>query len=325
MSETRASVTKLDPQARAAAEAREWLIRLHDGENSAADPHALARWRGKSTAHEQAFDEAQHAWVLLGALGSNAAAVEASLPAPRIRGRRWITALAASIVLLIAASAALILPPHALEIWRADVHTAPGEIRRIALADGSVLTLNGGTAVSYHVDAGRREVHLITGEAFFAVAHDASRPFVVRAGPAHIRDIGTKFDVEKLDDRVAVTVTEGSVAAGLDDDAVDVHVRPSQRLVWYGTAETPVVAADIDEVLAWQRGQLVFKSRPLGEVLATLARYRTGRIVVLGSDVAARDVTGVFDAAHPDAVLDAIQRNLAVSVVRVTPYLTIVR
>jgi len=76
-----------------------------------------------------------------------------------------------------------------------EFRTALGEQRSVLLADGSRATLNTASTIEVILQKGRREVRLVQGEALFEVAHDATRPFVVRAGNALLKDVGTQFNV----------------------------------------------------------------------------------------------------------------------------------
>src|SRR3546814_5501598 len=100
----------------------------------------------------------------------------------------------------------------ALPICR--VATGRSEVRRIALEDGSIVTLNGNSAVQIRYEDDIRRVVLRRGEASFEVAHNSERPFVVSADGVKVRAVGTEFVVGSEDDGVEVTVEEGVVAIG---------------------------------------------------------------------------------------------------------------
>lgn len=89
--------------------------------------------------------------------------------------------------------------------------TALGEHRTVVLDDGSRVDLNTATHLTVHLSRDRRAVALETGEVLFEVAPDPARPFVVTAGALRIRDIGTRFDVDRRPERVTVAVLEGRV------------------------------------------------------------------------------------------------------------------
>lgn len=90
--------------------------------------------------------------------------------------------------------------------------TAEGEVRTFPLRDGTSITLNSNSAVAVIYSAHAREVSLVRGEAFFDVAHDASRPFRVYAGQRALQAVGTAFNVRLMNpEQFVLTVTAGRV------------------------------------------------------------------------------------------------------------------
>ncbi|HEY1075111.1 MAG TPA: DUF4880 domain-containing protein, partial [Fontimonas sp.] len=173
------------------AEAVQWLVRMASGEADAAERAAFAAWRQADPAHESALIRMRQLWVGLGpALQADTAPLQtlaATRPVhatPRVqRSRRRLRtwAAAASVVL------ALTVGYRAAFDWRHDAVTGNGEQHSLALDDGSTVLLGGDTALDVDLQAETRRVALARGEAFFEVAHDAARPFVVDAGSSHVR------------------------------------------------------------------------------------------------------------------------------------------
>ncbi len=191
------------------------------------------------------------------------------------------------------------------------------------LADGSALELDAGSDVDVQMTADARLVTLKRGRLFVTVAPDPARPFSVIAAGGRTTALGTAFMVARRNDRVTVAVTESAVtvAAG----STSRRVQAGQRLT-YGPAGTdagpgPIGTADT----AWRNGKLVFQNEALADVVADLGRYRPGRIVLLGDDLAALRVSGIFDTRNPEGVLTAIERTLPVRLTRLTPYLVVIR
>lgn len=189
------------------------------------------------------------------------------------------------------------------------ITTHPGERAQINLADGSRIMLASESTVRYPVELSgpSREVTL-SGEAVFAVAHDAARPFIIRADGAVVKDVGTTFDVRAYpgDTHVRVVVVEGSVDLGGAEPA-----GPAQRLRRgelgqrdaHGAIEIRVV--DPARYVAWTDGRLLFDETPMREVAAQLARWYGTPVVIADSVLYARDFTGSFNG-------DALPNVLAV-------------
>src|SRR5262249_6139101 len=155
-----------------------------------------------------------------------------------------------------------------------------GERRSITLADGSRVDLDADSALSVAFSDAQRRITLERGRAFFQVAKDPARPFIVAAGAGEIRALGTAFDVKHGADRtVRVAVAEHAVSVAVAGD--------SQRLVEGGMMDYderglgPMARADLASLLSWRQDRLFFQDAPLGDVVADLDRYRRGRIVIL--------------------------------------------
>jgi transmembrane sensor len=150
---------------------------------------------------------------------------------------------------------------------------------------------------------------LLKGEALFAVAPDAARPFSVVTPAGTVTALGTAFDVSIQGARTEVTVIEHSVRLSGAGPSL-VVAEGAQSAFGPGVAAVAPYPVDTDQVTAWRRGKLIFDGKPLGEVLAVLGRYRRGYVFVVDPAVRGRRVTGVFETADPDAALRAIERSL---------------
>lgn len=198
--------------------------------------------------------------------------------------------------------------------------TSTGEQRAIQLEDGSVVSLNTQSNVQVDLSDETRDVYLNAGQALFAVAHDADRPFRVHVGEAAVEAIGTKFDVYRRTDRTDVAVIEGRVQ--IDTEAPRASKPKDVQL---GIGEMSSIAADgqvteprkvnVADVSAWQQRRLVFRSNTLAEMAAEFARYnRTPQILIEGEKLRARRFSGVFDADDPESLVSflASEKNIAI-------------
>lgn len=311
-------------------EAIDWLVRLSSGRASPKDRLAFLRWRGRSAQHEAAAREAED--ILRGVDETRQAdrlrRGSEPLPIPstyarggRRFGRRFVFGgLAAASVAAVAVALPALGPFSSLY---ADYATSVGEHKRVELPDGSVALLNTATALSVDQSGPQRRVVLHDGEALFEVARDPSRPFIVVAGNAQVRAVGTAFTVRRHEGWESVIVSEGVVEVTADGLS-PVRLEAGQRLDVGGGESRQVIAVDIDSVTAWQRGKLIFNRRPLESVVAEIQRYRTGRIVIANDRLRTMLVSGVFDLADSDLLLQAIEDTTKAQVVRL-PLLTIIR
>lgn len=191
------------------------------------------------------------------------------------------------------------------------IKTAPGETRTVTLADGSTAHLAGATRLT--LSANDRQVTLDQGRALFEAAA-AAEPFTVRVADAEIVDLGTVFDVTRLEDGVRVSVAEGVVrfdGLGRSErlEAGDGVIARGDRVE--RTREAP------SEVLAWRVGRLSYRDAPLALVAEDLGRAVGLRIEVAPS-LAARPFSGSVDATGgAAAVRRRIEALLRVTVVEV--------
>jgi transmembrane sensor len=293
-------MTNLDRDtASASRAATHWLIALQESPDDADLRAAFEQWRKASPEHALAWEENEQ----LGGLLAEAQILRGDTK-PRFR-RRTVVAAAG---LALAACIALILLPGPLVRWTADAATSTAELRTISLPDGSTATLGPESAIDIAFDDRYRRVRLVAGRAFFNVAHDTAKPFVVSAKQVDTTVTGTAFDVRLAGGDVEVGVQQGHVR--VEDSSA---VPPVHELLtsgdWVQVGDNGAVVRlrrPGTQVTAWQQGQLVAIDRPVADVVEELRAYYGGRIVLLDSTLAAKRVTGVYDLKDPAAGLRAL-------------------
>jgi len=220
--------------------------------------------------------------------------------------RRW--ALAAGLVVLLGgATVSWVALSTRGERYVSDV----GEMRRVALLDGSNMTLDTDSETRVRFDNSTRSVQLKRGEALFEVAHDPSRPFIVRAAGMTIRALGTAFAVRIDGSRVKVTVTEGVVelsrndaSGGSTQHSASRRLFANEQATGSGTEHLQVQslkAAATERSLAWRQGALAFAGEPLGTAVAELNRYSRRHIVIDDPELASQPIVGMFRATDIDS------------------------
>ena len=198
--------------------------------------------------------------------------------------------------------------------------TAKGQSSSIQLSDGSRVDLNTDTELYVQDTWINRSVKLIHGEALFSVVHNKEKPFTVIAAGGHIQDIGTRFNVYQQADQVSVTVTvlEGEVSVTANQRSATQYLLPGQQISYDAKGQISAIAqADIDTTTAWQKGQLVFKSQPLSEVLEQLGRYHEATLQIQGTRLQKLKVSGAFPTNNLSLALNTIAGALPI---KVTPF-----
>ncbi len=305
-------------------EAIRWHARLREPDLPDETRSAFAQWRATDSRHEAAYEEAQDLWAMLAQPVARVMASESALEGLAAPGRttqvRWAGIAAAGLIVLL--GFAVSWQAGLLDNLRSDYVTAVGAQRRVTLADGSQIILNTDTAMAIAFEPGRRVVRLYRGEAWFAVTHNAERPFIVQTPEGDVRVTGTHFNVRLAGDEAVVSLVEGRVELTAEDtpNPVIALTPGEQGIIKAARIDTPETF-DTNTVTAWQRGQLVFYQAPLAEVVAQLNRYRYGRIMLASSALPSMKVSGVFDANDPDAALSVIENTLHISALHLSNYL----
>lgn len=294
--------------------AADWLMRLQDGSaDDGADWIAFDAWLNASPRHAAAYDEALAVWNELGGMaeGLKAAAAPAALT-PRAGARRWL-----SIGIGAAAAAALIAAVMPLALNPTQTYeTGRGQTRAIALSDGSVIHMNAQSRITVRMTKGERRVAMSDAQATFDVAKDSRRPFLITAGDRTVRVVGTEFDVSHRGPNLAVTVRRGVVEVRPDAKSPDGAVRliHGQRLDHAAGGTSRLSAVNPEEAFAWRTRRLVYRNRPLAEVVAELNRQFTQDIRLADAAAGRQRVSGVLVLDNEKAVIERLSLLTPVTV-----------
>ncbi|MDR2950224.1 MAG: FecR domain-containing protein [Prevotella sp.] len=158
------------------------------------------------------------------------------------------------------------------------VSTSYGEHKNISLPDGTVITLNSLSSISYPQDlkGDTRQVEL-KGEAYFDVASEADRPFIVKANDLEIRVLGTKFNIEAYEneENIITSLFEGSVSINASNGVTRKLVPGDKAVYNKNSGEINALHTnDIDNQIYWLKNILYFDNEPLADILKTFARER---------------------------------------------------
>ncbi|WP_429128937.1 FecR family protein [Ensifer sp. 4252] len=302
-------------------EALAWFVRLNSGEATAAERSAHAAWMAASPLNRNEYAKLGGIWADLDMLGDpRMRRVPALASRPSAIGRRSFLS-GGAVALGVAGFVGLNgLPDFLLS----DYETGTAELRDLALADGSRVSLDADTAIAVNFVDTRRTVRLLRGRALFDVAKDTRRPFTVEAGEGTTTALGTRFVVHRWADTVTVAVEESAVSV-MAPDRSSLTLQVGQNVSYGQSGLGAVGDVDVQSETAWRRGKLIFKDRPLRQVIADVNRYRAGTIRIVDSELNSLRVSGIFEVANPDGVLGAISAALPVRILRLTDYLVLLR
>lgn len=333
-------------------QAAEAYVRCRQGPWSAADQAALEARLADDAAFAEAFRRAGRLWRSVGthaaapelmAMREQAIARARRRSAGRWRERgtgRWRIAAAVA-GLGLALGLAFQFSPYG---YRPGAYrTGIGEQRVVELDDHSRIALDAATRLRVRYSGDARVVELYEGQAQFSVAKDPSRPFKVQAGGRTVVALGTVFTVEYVDRQVRVALLEGRVAVlpaagrsvppqadaaagrsggdadpaqragSVPDDAIELSAGEAMHVAADGRV-TVAEHADLEAATAWRRGKVVFDGVPLGQAAQRLNRYSRLQLEIEDPDLAALQVSGVFEAGDTRAFAEAVQAYLPVAV-----------
>jgi transmembrane sensor len=333
-----------------------WIARRDTAEW---DAPAFEAWLRESVSHRVAFYRLNAAWQEAGRLrvlraagdpetlvygpamspdsdDSGVQSAPESSPARADRPRRSAFALAAGLAFLMLGAVA---------VWKIErsapdrFTTVVGGLEAVPLADGSRVTLNTDSALQVALKARERVVNLERGEAYFEVAKEKARPFIVNVGNKRVIAVGTQFSVRRDGDSVQVIVTEGTVrmeelgAPGSTQSPVAwSSAGPSGVIPSAGGSAGGVLlpagsiarahadallvqkegSADIEKRLSWRTGQLIFRDTPLSEAVAEFNRYNERKFVIQDPSIGALQLGGIFRATNIDPFIELLKQGFPV-------------
>lgn len=321
-------------------QAADWLVRRDAGDWTAHDQQVLDAWLSASARHKVAFLRLESAWSEAGRLQAFAAGLPTGGPPPRTatdtpalpdlrsirfaprrvvapRGR-WRHGIAATLALLAVGSAA----------WggwqltgRQEAHyvSVVGQVQTVTLPDGSTATLSSDSQLDVRISRSERSIALARGEAFFDVAHDTRRPFVVEAQGRRVAAVGTRFSVRRNTDELRVVVTEGKVrldsGPAADGRAQPVALLPAGSVATAGrngVLVRSVPVADAERYLEWRDGFLTFDDTSLADAAAEFNRFNTRKLELGDAAVADLRVGGNFRWSNADGFVRLLEQGFPV-------------
>lgn len=275
-------------------QAWDWVLRLRGESPSQDELNEWLTWYESDARNKQAFDQASaiasrtpEAVDRRGAMAPSSWR-QGSAAKARTRKRRrraaWVGAATA-------AGLAVFVLQFGLDLSRLGAGSnAEPTVERTVLPDGSRADLATNSTMQPEYSDEVRLLTMTDGVAYFTVAHDPERPFVVRAGDFYVRATGTAFNVRYSGERTVVTVTEGTVdvypvarqpepAAPPPADAL--RIKAGKEVVWDSPAVEPdVKTVDPAHALSWQEGRLEYLNEPLDSAIADINRYSSRKIII---------------------------------------------
>jgi transmembrane sensor len=311
-------------QAAIDAAAAEWFTRRRAGQGPETavpvrDPkeeQTFQTWLDADPRHQEAYQLMVRTFDdILWSIQSSTPADEAPVTRRSLAINGYLTAIVAVAIVAIGGYG-LVVPQFRVK------STGIGETRTVVLDDGSEIRLSAKSAVDVRYDRGERHIILKYGEAYFNVAHDAGRPFHVTVGDMDVRDIGTRFDINRRTASVEVSVMEGQVEVtatkGIQAQVAQNQARPTLL----GTGDTLRVAPfqHGGKLAVWQvrktdmtaqgdtgeSGRMIYDDAPLGDIVDDINRYYAPGVTLATPELAHKRLTTALTAKDINTFLDTL-------------------
>lgn len=307
------------PSTPVAGQAHAWIAWLASGQSDEVKLRAFEQWLAQP-GHRRAFEHERVLWRSVGlAAAARPVPSPTSLARRRARSRsRW--ALAAAAVLALA----LVMPEAWLRM-QADYRSGSA-IRTVALPDGSRAVLDADSAIAVRYDRQQRRISLLRGRAWFEVAPDPSKRFLVQAQGGVVEDLSTAFAVDSRNRAVEAAVGQGRVRLASSPGGRWTYLRTGQRAAFAARGQVRRLSdVPADHVAAWRQGELLLDASSVPDALAAIDRYRAGPILMRGDLSALPPINAALRIDRPDQALDALAATAGLRVTRLPMGVAIVQ
>lgn len=292
-------------------EAARWFAAERAGMMLVEQRQEFDAWRADPR-NQAALDAMRDLWDDLAVLKDSRPTEPKPLPAPR-----RVAAVMSVLVAFCALGAGWIVLSGSPTI-RTDV----GQQQARSLPDGSLISVNVASNVSYAITSDRRDVTIGEGEAAFSVKPDPVRPFVVKAGDFEVRAVGTEFNVRQRDGMVEVAVREGQVDICRAGSSSVLATLGAGELLRFPAAfegdqfertPTPIPAAQVAE---WRMRVVTYEDALVRDVVADLNRYFEPKLKVQDDALQNRRVTVRLKVDERDSAVQTLASLLDAKVAK---------
>ncbi len=301
----------------------ELIVKHLAGETEAHENALIQNWINSSKENEKIFKEYERIWTSSKASKQfvkidvdkawnkvNTQISQEKKGKVFLLNKTWLAA--ASLILLLGVSFAL------YNVFKQDpmLHLSANVQENIQykLEDGTeVILRDGNFSYPEKFKKSERTVVLENGTAFFKVAKDASKPFVIELGQAKVTVLGTQFELRKSASSIQVIVKEGKVKFSSPDGE---RILVANQAVNYMFQSHEIKDETIkdENTFSYVSKQLHFNDQPMREVVASLNQYYKDRRIVLGSDIEACKLSANFEDEKLENVLAVIKATMNVEV-----------
>jgi len=199
-----------------------------------------------------------------------------------------------------------------------EIDNSYGTVSRLTLPDGTKVWLNSGSHFKYPLifKKGIRKVYL-SGEAYFEVAKNKKKPFVVSTADIDVMATGTVFDVMAYenDNHVDATLVSGKISMAKETSSSllptpIISIKPGQIATLDKTKKKITINhVNVEKIISWKDGKLIFENDPMDVVITKLNRWYNADIVLLDPELKEYRYTATFDGETLSQILELLKHS----------------
>ncbi|MBN8197649.1 FecR family protein [Thalassospira povalilytica] len=308
-------------------EAALWHVKRAGGSMSVAQEGEFDAWINADPGNRLAYDQMRVLWAQVEEPARRMSTAMTGEKTRFDKVRQWFSpgrAFAGVAGAVAVGTCVFFFNPDMVENIRADIVTENETVTDVTLTDGSIVHLAANSAIATDFSDGRRDVELLRGQAFFEVTHRNGDRFRVHAGPAMIEVVGTRFNVDYLSRNTEIAVEEGAVRVSGNGNPQGVLLGAGDRVAVSTAASLgDVEKTDPTAIHGWMQGRLSVRNVTVGDLVARLDNFASGRLVALG-DVSERTISGSFPTTDVVGSLETVAAAVGAKVIRTSPWLTVI-
>lgn len=293
-------------------EAAEWIERLSDGELNTLCQKRFVKWLEADSRHSQVLESMLHTWQDP-ALEQAFKQLKQQQKRPARKAFQWGVSVATACALVVAIT--VMLPGRFSETPQPTVFTAQSPTENThQLSDGSALQLQVSSEVTVNYSEQQRNLSIESGQAYFSVAKDKKRPFVVSVGDASVTAVGTEFNIDRGTAQIDVTVYEGIVEVQAEQENFPVLLKAGEKIRLNRGRFGTVQKVDVNNLIDWRSGWIEISNENLNYLIERLNRHSSTPIVLADADLGSREVAGRFRLNDTEQTLRLLSQMYVLNV-----------
>lgn len=303
-------------------EAIHWATLRKEG-SSQSQEKEFELWLEKSDLHKKAFNEANVIYSIFNSIPKEQSEFLSKQAHKSIRKMKFIDRTVKPLIGFAAILACLFIGyKFFIPNYTQSYHTAFNTVKNDLLPDGTKISVDTNTKLSVSYFNNRRKVLLENGQAFFEVAKDEHKPFIIDSGKTKIEVVGTKFEVRNLDNITTVNVKEGAVKVSFDTSTI----RPNKDISILKQGDKVIISdigvlqyigkTPLEEIAPWKHDEIIFSKTTLKEAFKSFSRYQNLEIDFKNKKFEDKLFSGKFNTLEVDRFIFAIQKIYPIKVIK---------